>query len=34
VKKTFSGGALILTAMDGEDLIRLVNFDSIKKYYP
>ncbi|XP_073263054.1 uncharacterized protein [Populus alba] len=34
VKKAFSGGALILTGMDGEDLSRPVNSDSIKKYYP
>jgi hypothetical protein len=34
VKKAFSGGALILTRMDGEDVVRVVNSDSIKKYYP
>jgi len=34
VKKAFSRGALILTGMDGEDLRRPVNSDSIKKYYP
>nr|XP_034889983.1 uncharacterized protein LOC118030069 [Populus alba] len=34
VKKAFSGGALILTRMDGEDVVRPVNSDSIKKYYP
>jgi len=34
VKKAFSGGALILTRMDGEDVVRPVNFDSVKKYYP
>jgi ribonuclease HI len=34
VKKAFSGGALILTGMDGEDLSRPVNSDSVKKYYP
>jgi hypothetical protein len=35
VKKAFSGGALIQTGMDGEDLSRApVNSDSVKKYYP
>jgi len=33
VKKAFLGGALLLSRMDGEDLVRLVNFDSVKKYY-
>jgi len=33
VKKAFSGEALLLSRMDGEDLVRLVNSDSIKKYY-
>ena len=33
VKKAFLGGALLLSWMDGEDLVRLVNSDSIKKYY-
>ena len=33
VKKAFSGGALILTSMDGEDLSRPVNCDIVKKYY-
>jgi hypothetical protein len=33
VKKVFSGGALLLSRMDGEDLVRHVNSDSIKKYY-
>ena len=33
VKKAFSGGALLLSRMDGEDLVRPVNSDSIKKYY-
>ena len=31
VKKTFSGGALLLTRMDGDDLPRPVNSDSVKK---
>jgi hypothetical protein len=34
VKKAFSGGALMLTRMDGEDVVRPVNSDSVKKYYP
>jgi hypothetical protein len=33
VKKAFSGGALLLSRMDGEDLVRPVNSYSIKKYY-
>ena len=33
VKKAFSGGALILTNMDGENLPRPVNSDVVKKYY-
>jgi hypothetical protein len=33
VKKAFSGGALIVTTMDGEDFPRPVNFDAVKKYY-
>ena len=33
VKKAFSGGALILTSMDGEDLPRPVNSDVVKKYF-
>jgi hypothetical protein len=33
VKKAFLGGALLLSRMDGEDLVRPVNSDSIKKYY-
>jgi hypothetical protein len=33
VKKAFSGGALKLSRMDGEDLARLVNSDSVKRYY-
>jgi len=32
VKKSFSGGALILTKMDGEELPFLVNSDVVKKY--
>ncbi|KAG5226363.1 RNA-directed DNA polymerase (Reverse transcriptase), Ribonuclease [Salix suchowensis] len=33
VKKSFSGRALLLSRMDGEDLVRPVNSDSVKKYY-
>jgi len=33
VKKAFSGGALILTRMDGEELPLLVNSDTVKKFY-
>ena len=33
VKKAFSGGALILTKMDWEDLPFPVNSDVVKKYY-
>ena len=33
VKRAFSGGALILKDMDGEDVPLPVNSDSVKKYY-
>ena len=33
VKRAFSGGALILTNMDGEELSQPVNADRVKKYY-
>ena len=33
VKKAFSGGALILTKMDGNELVNPVNSDAVKKYY-
>jgi hypothetical protein len=33
VKKAFSGGALLLSRMDREDLVRPVNSDSVRKYY-
>ena len=33
VKKAFSEGALILTNMDEDDLLRHVNSDIVKKYY-
>jgi hypothetical protein len=33
VKKAFSGGALKLSRMDGENLARPVNSDSVKRYY-
>ena len=32
-KKALSGRALLLSRMDVEDLVRLVNADSIKRYY-
>ena len=33
VKNIFSGGAMILTTMDGDDLPHPVNADIVKKYY-
>ncbi|KAI5425782.1 hypothetical protein KIW84_031557 [Lathyrus oleraceus] len=33
VKRAFSGGALILTTMDGEDFTRPMNSDAVKKYF-
>lgn len=33
VKRAFSGGALILTTMDGEELSRPVNSDTVKQYF-
>ena len=33
VKRAFSGGALILTTMDGEDFPSPVNSDVVKKYF-
>ena len=33
VKRAFSGGALILTEMDWNDLPSLINSDAVKKYY-
>ena len=33
VKKVFSGGALILTHMDGAELLNPVNADIVKKYF-
>jgi len=33
VKQAFSGGALILTEMDGNVLPNPINSDSVKKYY-
>ena len=33
VKKTFSGGALILAEMDGEELKNPINADVVNKYY-
>ena len=33
VKRVFSGGSMILTTMDGEDLPHPINADIVKKYY-
>ena len=33
VKKVFSGGALLLTTMDGEDFPSRVNADAVKKNF-
>ena len=33
VKRAFSGGALVLTNMDGEELPPPVNSDVVKRYY-
>ena len=33
VKRAFSGGALILTTMDGEEFTRHMNADVVKKYF-
>ena len=33
IKNIFSGGAVILTTMDGEDLPQPVNTDIVKRYY-
>ncbi|KAI5436161.1 hypothetical protein KIW84_022570 [Lathyrus oleraceus] len=33
VKRAFSGGALILTTMDGEEFTRPVNANAVKKYF-
>ena len=33
VKKAFSGGALILTEMDGTEFSSPINADIVKKYY-
>jgi len=33
VKRAFSGGALVLTNMDGEELPLPVNSDAVKRYY-
>ncbi|PKI53315.1 hypothetical protein CRG98_026292 [Punica granatum] len=34
VKEVFSGGAVVLSDMDGTENALLVNADAIKKYYP
>ena len=33
IKKIFSGGAMILNTMDGEDFLHPVNADIGKRYY-
>ena len=33
VKRAFSGGALILIEMDGNELPSPINSDAVKKYY-
>ena len=33
LREPFSGGALMLTTMDGEDFSRPVNLDAVKKYF-
>ena len=33
VKNIFSGGAMILTTMDSDDLLHPVNVDIVKRYY-
>ena len=33
IKNIFSGGAMILTTIDGEDLPHPVNADIVKRYY-
>ena len=33
IKKIFSGGAMILTTMDGKDFPHLMNTDIVKRYY-
>ena len=33
VKRVFSGGALMLTTMEGEDFPSPVNSDAVKKYF-
>jgi hypothetical protein len=33
VKKAFSRWALLLSRMDGEDLVKPVNSNSVRKYY-
>ena len=33
IKKVFSGGAMILTTMNDEDILHPVNVDIVKRYY-
>ncbi|PKI63908.1 hypothetical protein CRG98_015689 [Punica granatum] len=34
IREVFSGGAIILTDMDGTENALLVNADTLRKYYP
>ena len=34
VKKVFSGGSMLITDMDGQELPSPINLDTVKKYYP
>ena len=34
IKIIFSDGAMILTTMDGDDLLHPMNADIVKRYYP
>lgn len=33
MKKSFYGGVVVLTYMDGEELTHPVNYDAVRKYY-
>ncbi|RDY00961.1 hypothetical protein CR513_15811, partial [Mucuna pruriens] len=34
VKQAFSGGALVLADLEGQELMHLVNTDAVKMFYP
>ncbi|RDX64267.1 hypothetical protein CR513_57191, partial [Mucuna pruriens] len=34
IKRAFSGGAIMLTTMDGRDLPHPINADIVKRFYP